>query len=120
MKYLGQNGIKLSKKYNVELADIAIGPQSLITTITMLMKSLLINATGFNFHAAVYSHAEIPVYFHPNRMENGIPPAPWGYFSHIPSPTSEGKDSLMEPDPNAPEHLYDTYRSTLSGVVAVV
>lgn len=53
-------------------------------------------------------------------MENGVPPAPWGYFSHDPNPTADAKDRLMEPDPDAPEYLYDKYRSTLTGVYAKV
>ncbi len=120
MKYLGKNGIKAAQKYNVELDDILIGHNLSISAMPLLISSLLVYQTQFKFCAFVLSDGETPVYFHPNTMENGIPPVPWGYFSHDPNPTSDGKDSLMVPDLNASDDWYDTYRSTLAGVDAVV
>lgn len=82
--------------------------------------SLLVYETDFSFHANICSDAEAPVYFHPSPLENGKLSAPWGYFSHDPNPTSDGKDNLMEPYPDASYGWYDAYRSTLTGVDAVV
>ncbi len=82
--------------------------------------SLLVYHTRFGFHADIYSDAEAPVYFHPSPVENGIPSAPWGYFSHDPKPNSDGKDSSMEPDLDSSDDWYDAYISTLTGVDAVV
>ncbi len=81
--------------------------------------SLLVYGTEFRFCAYILCDVETPVYFHPSTIANDIPPVPWGYFSLDPNPATDGKDSLMEPDPNAPEFRYDAYRSTLAGVDAV-
>lgn len=119
-KYLGQNVRQIPRKYNLELEDIRIGQISSIPPILILIMSLLVYGTHFIFHANIYSSAEAPVYFHPSPMENGIPSAPWGYFSHDPNPTPHEKDSLMEPDFDTSYDRYDAYRSTLTGVDAVV
>ncbi len=119
-KHLGRNAIILSRKYNVELENIRIGHISVIPSILVLILYLLVRGTVFSFHADIYTNAGAPLYFHPSPMQNGIPSAPWGYLSHDPHPTSHGKDSLMEPYPNALYGGYDAYRSTLAGVNAVV
>lgn len=119
-KYLGTNGIKIARKYNVDLEDIHIGSFSSILPILVLMLSLLVFGTEIEFHACICSNVEIPIYFHPSPMENGILPVPWGYFSHDPTPTSNGKEGLMKPYPDAPENLFDVYKSTLTGMDAAV
>lgn len=119
-KHLGRNGIEIARKHNAKLKDIRIGHILFIPTILVLIMSMLVRRTHFSFHADIYSNAGAPVYFHPSPLENGIPSAPWGYFSHDPNPTSHGKDSLMERDRGALDDWYDVYRSTLTDVKAVV